>query len=155
MRRLIRGLFKLGLLAGLGYVAYRLIAQQAPAGDEPFTAAPSRTPPAEPVRTGARPGAGTKPAGATRPASAPSQPTPAPKPGGVRSIGVGEVADTVLKWVEPNDDGSCPPTHPVKAKLESGIFHVPGGRHYERVTPDRCYRDADGAVADGLRPSKQ
>ncbi len=57
-------------------------------------------------------------------------------------------------WTEPNADGSCPATHPVKAKLSSGIFHVRGGLNYERTNPDRCYLDEPAAEADGLRPSK-
>jgi hypothetical protein len=57
-------------------------------------------------------------------------------------------------WVEANADGSCPETHPVKAKLASGIFHVPGGANYSRTKADRCYVDEAAAVADGLRPSK-
>ncbi|MCZ7536879.1 MAG: hypothetical protein M5T61_13910 [Acidimicrobiia bacterium] len=52
-------------------------------------------------------------------------------------------------------DGTCPASHPVKAKLSSGIFHVPGGSSYERTKPDRCYVDADSAEADGLRPAKR
>ena len=51
--------------------------------------------------------------------------------------------------------GTCPASHPVKAKLASGIFHVPGGQSYERTTPDRCYRDATAATSDGLRASKR
>ena len=50
-------------------------------------------------------------------------------------------------------DGGCPVSHPVKAKLSSGIFHVPGGQNYERTKPDRCYLDAAAAEADGLRKS--
>jgi len=57
-------------------------------------------------------------------------------------------------WVEPAD-GACPVSHPVKAKLTSGIFHVPGGQMYERTVPDRCYVDAAAAEADGLRASKR
>jgi hypothetical protein len=57
-------------------------------------------------------------------------------------------------WIEPNSDGTCPATHPVKAKLSSGIFHVSGGLNYERTNPDRCYVDEAAAEADGLRPSK-
>lgn len=56
-------------------------------------------------------------------------------------------------WVDP-DDGACPTTHPVKAKLTSGIFHVPGGANYDRTRADRCYTTADAAEADGLRASK-
>ncbi len=57
-------------------------------------------------------------------------------------------------WVLP-DDGACPASHPVKAKVESGIFHLPGSAHYTRTRPDRCYRDAAAAEADGLRPPKR
>ncbi|MEN3272956.1 MAG: hypothetical protein V7636_1717 [Actinomycetota bacterium] len=57
-------------------------------------------------------------------------------------------------WVDPVD-ADCPPTHPVKAKLSSGIFHVPGGAMYARTKPDRCYLDAAAAEADGLRPAKR
>ncbi len=57
-------------------------------------------------------------------------------------------------WVAPSN-GACPPGYPVKAKLASGIFHVPGGQNYDRTVPDRCYRDGEGAVADGLRASKR
>jgi hypothetical protein len=42
----------------------------------------------------------------------------------------------------------------VKAKLGSGIFHVPGGASYERTKADRCYCDADAAQRDGLRAAK-
>ena len=58
------------------------------------------------------------------------------------------------QWVAPNADGSCPSTHPIKAKLASGIYHSPGGLNYARTKPDRCYADEAAAAADGLRPSK-
>ena len=57
-------------------------------------------------------------------------------------------------WVEPAASGACPAHHPVKAKLTSGIFHVPGGANYARTQPDRCYLSAEAAEADGLRRSK-
>jgi hypothetical protein len=57
-------------------------------------------------------------------------------------------------WTEPVG-GECPPTHPVKAKMTSGIFHVPGGAAYTRTKPDRCYLDAAAAEADGLRAAKR
>ena len=56
-------------------------------------------------------------------------------------------------WLDPVD-GGCPTSHPVKAKLTSGIYHVPGGLNYERTSPDRCYLDAATAEADGLRGAK-
>jgi hypothetical protein len=60
---------------------------------------------------------------------------------------------SLAAWVEP-DDGACPTSHPVKAKVSSGIFHVPGGASYERTQADRCYRAPDAAEADGLRAAK-
>lgn len=62
--------------------------------------------------------------------------------------------DEAEAWVDPVD-GTCPPTHPIKAKLSSKIFHTPGGLAYDRTTPDRCYRDAASAEADGFRPAKR
>jgi hypothetical protein len=55
---------------------------------------------------------------------------------------------------EPNEDGSCPVSHPIKGKLTSGIYHVPGGTNYDRTHADRCYLDDDAALRDGLRRSK-
>ena len=55
-------------------------------------------------------------------------------------------------WVQAND-GVCPQTHPVKAKLASKIFHTPGSRNYSRTQADRCYPDEASAQADGLRPA--
>ena len=57
-------------------------------------------------------------------------------------------------WLPPNEDGSTPAGHPVKVKESSGIFHVPGGRFYDRTKPDRCYPTAAAAEADGYRRSK-
>jgi hypothetical protein len=50
-------------------------------------------------------------------------------------------------------DGVCPQSHPVKAKLSSKIFHLPGSRNYSRTKADRCYPDETSAQADGLRPA--
>ena len=57
-------------------------------------------------------------------------------------------------FVDPADDGSCPSSHPVKAKLSSGIFHEPSSRFYAATRAQRCYLDAEAATADGLRPPK-
>jgi len=58
-----------------------------------------------------------------------------------------------MKWAAPVD-GGCPNGHPIKANDNSGIFHVPGGRFYERTVPERCYAIADDALADGYRQAK-
>jgi hypothetical protein len=57
-------------------------------------------------------------------------------------------------WVNP-DGLICPPTHPIKAKLSSQLFHLPGMFAYARTTPDRCYKSAEEALADGLRSAKR
>lgn len=62
-----------------------------------------------------------------------------------------QVRDT---WTGPTADGTPPEGYPVKVKVSSGIFHVPGGRFYDRTTADRCYPSAAAAEADGYRPAK-
>lgn len=58
-------------------------------------------------------------------------------------------------WVEPDETGACPTSHPIKGKTRSGIFHEPGGLSYARTRADRCYVDGAAAAADGLRKAKQ
>ena len=58
-------------------------------------------------------------------------------------------------WVAPEPGGICPTTHPVKAKLTSKLFHLPGMFAYARTNPDRCYRDEAAAEADGLHRAKR
>ena len=57
-------------------------------------------------------------------------------------------------WVEPLDGGDCPASHPVKVNDSSGIYHVPGGRFYDRTVAGRCYPSPEAAAADGYRPAK-
>jgi hypothetical protein len=58
-------------------------------------------------------------------------------------------------WVAPDQRGTCPASHPVKAKLSSKVFHLPGMSAYDRTSPDRCYCDEPAAEADGLRRAKR
>jgi hypothetical protein len=57
-------------------------------------------------------------------------------------------------WVAPVD-GECPTSHPVKAKVASGLFHLPGMLAYDRTHPDRCYRSEADASADGFTRAKR
>ncbi len=59
-----------------------------------------------------------------------------------------------ITWVGPTGR-ICPPSHPVKAKLSSRIFHLPGMAAYNRTAPDRCYVDEASAVDDGFIRSKR
>jgi hypothetical protein len=56
-------------------------------------------------------------------------------------------------WAEPIG-GEVPPGYPVKGKVASGIYHLPGGLSYDRTIPDRCYATPEDAESDGLRPAK-
>ena len=101
---------------------------------------------------------------APRPAS--GEPTPLAEPlpgigGADPLIAEGEPAaaatagDGPPDWVEASAAEPAPTTHPVKAKLASGIYHLPGMLNYERTRPDRWYRSAEAAEADGLRIAKR
>ncbi len=57
-------------------------------------------------------------------------------------------------WVEPLGTGT-PATHPVKAKLSSMLYHLPGMAFYDRTRPDRCYVDGEAAEADGFIRAKR
>ncbi|HVM41365.1 MAG TPA: hypothetical protein VM618_11380 [Acidimicrobiia bacterium] len=158
MRRLLAFVVRLAFLAALGYAAYRLIS-----GDESTVSSGSNGHGAAPGRAPAkRAGAGRSPGGTRRPPTAPAT-GPAPAPGRVIDIrpeGTGTApqpptSEVGAAWVTPDENGACPVSHPIKAKIDSGIYHRPEGRHYERTKADRCYRDAVAAEADGLRGSKQ
>ena len=44
--------------------------------------------------------------------------------------------------------------YPIKGNANSRIYHVPGGRFYDRTVPERCYASAADAEADGYRAAK-
>ncbi|MEM8745755.1 MAG: hypothetical protein AAGF91_03560 [Actinomycetota bacterium] len=75
-------------------------------------------------------------------------------PGDAAAADAASEPSTGAAWVEPDDDGACPISHPIKANDNSGIYHVPEGRFYERTKAERCYVDSDAAEADGYRRSK-
>ena len=101
--------------------------------------------PARPVRK-----ATAKKAAAAAPAPAAKKAAKAAK----KATKAAKKSAPLAGWVEA-EDGTCPPTHPVKAKLASKLFHLPGMFAYARTRPDRCYLDADTAVADGFTAAKR
>jgi hypothetical protein len=117
-------------------------------------------PPAAPVRKAplkaADPPAKKAPKAAKPPTDAPAPVTKATakKTSKKPTKSAKKVTAPPVAWVEPMG-AVCPTTHPVKGKLGSLIFHLPGGLNYERTRPDRCYLDAAAAEADGLRPAKR
>lgn len=124
MRKSVKRALGLGVLAGVALAVYRAWRTRVPAGPRDIEWS-----------------------------SAPFPFPPIPRPATSRSEEAAVSADGP-EAVEPNDDGSCPVSHPVKGKLSSGIYHVPGGANYERTHADRCYVDEEAALGDGLRRSK-
>jgi hypothetical protein len=86
-----------------------------------------------------------EPATSTPAPSPPRSPSPSPAP-------TPTAPAAPERWCEPVD-GNCPEGYPVKV-AKSGIYHVPGGRSYERTTAYRCYMNAEHAEADGYRRAK-
>jgi hypothetical protein len=134
---MLRRLFWLGLIGGAGFAGYTAWQRRSEA---PAARAPE-WPPFEPGKV--EPAAPEAPTHvATFAATAEPASTHAPAP-----------AHDQRSWVAPVD-GRCPDGYPIKANDNSGIFHVPGGRFYERTVPERCYADAADAEADGYRRAK-
>ena len=62
--------------------------------------------------------------------------------------------DGPAPWVAPAGP-ACPASHPIKAKLTSGIYHPPAGASYDRTVPDRCYRDPRQPPPTACRAAKR
>jgi len=176
IRRSFRIGLTLGLLGGLVFALTKMLGprpvQQPDAAPSPRPAAPTPTPTSTPAPVAAAPTVSAsaperapapEPAAEIAPAAEPAaKPAPADAPAAEKAPPKKAAAKKapakkkplVAIWVEPTG-GVCPTSHPVKAKLASKIFHLPGMLNYDRTKPDRCYRDATGAEGDGLRPAKR
>jgi len=53
-------------------------------------------------------------------------------------------------WVVPNGTAEVLVSHPVKVKLSSRVYRVPGMPMYDRTVADRCYATVEAAEADGF-----
>ena len=159
IRRSFRRGIAVGLLVGTAATAVKSVLDRrsarpaTPTGPstEPWEPFPDTTPVSVPEAP--KPAKTPKP---PKPAKAPAKRTEVTPPATPAEAPAERTESTPASpWVEPADDGACPETHPVKAKMASGIFHLPGGLNYPRTRPDRCYIDGASAEADGLRPSKR
>jgi hypothetical protein len=129
MKRMLKRMIGVSALAALAYALWRAFDRAQASSTVTWEPKPFPFPP-EPRRSAPEPAVEPEP---------PVEPEPT-------------VESSV--WIEP-DDGACPVSHPVKVKVASGIFHVPGGMNYTRTKADRCYADPDAAEADGFRPAKR
>jgi hypothetical protein len=57
--------------------------------------------------------------------------------------------------VAPSGEWTCPDSHPIKGNRDSMIYHVPGGRYFNRTKPEECFASESDAVAAGYRAPKQ
>jgi hypothetical protein len=64
-------------------------------------------------------------------------------------------AEAAPVWIKGNGDGHAPASHPVKAKVASRVYRVPGMASYEQAKPDRCYPTPEAAEADGFTRAKR
>ncbi len=85
--------------------------------------------------------------------SSPAWPPIEPSAATTTPAAAGTPGDAPPRWLPP-EDGVPPEGYPVKANDASMIYHVPGGRFYERTRAERCYADTADAIADGYRAAK-
>ena len=140
---------RLGLLAGLVLAFVKTVqSRRRPALPPAGGTGAWPTPPV------ARPTVTTTPAAPPPPEPAPAAPVPSRAPAAAPKKAAKKPAAPLVAWVEPSG-GVCPESHPVKAKLSSRLYHLPGMFAYPRTKPDRCYRDAEAAEGDGLTRAKR
>ena len=144
MRRPLR---KLALLAAIGGGAAALVR----AVQVRFRPAPEP----EPVAPIWPPLSADDPAVQTEPVTAATPGAAAPRPSHLAAVPSAPAAPSGATWVDPDPDGGCRASHPVKANADSGIFHVPGGASYQRTKAERCYATPEEAEADGFRASRR
>ena len=135
MKNLIRKLAVLGAIGGVATAVLRLVQQK-------FRPRPADDPMAP-----------SGPALVTPRAEVAPSPTPTAETPPVMTL----VADVpgAARWVEPEPDGSCRVSHPIKANADSGIYHPPSGAFYGRTKAERCYADPAEAEADGFRAARR
>jgi len=166
MVRLLRKVLRLGLLAGVGVGILKVVkGRRAPdpwadswvSTGTPGATRPSPAPVAPAAPKPSAPAEGESADGDPEEAAPKATSSRSSKPtrkGPARKSPTGKAEEPPGErlWV-PANDGVCPQSHPVKAKLSSKIFHTPSGRNYSRTKADRCYPDEESAQADGLRPA--
>ena len=137
----IRRLFWLAVVGGAGYAGWSAWQRRSPA----TVSTPPNTAPNAP-RPAASAG-NTAPAFTVLDGTVPDDTVPDDK------VLQDALDDPVALWVAAID-GGCPDGYPIKANTNSGIYHVPGGRFYERTRAERCYAHTADAEADGYRRAK-
>lgn len=154
IRRSFRIGLRVGLLGGVVAAAVKMVQSRRSSPTVEAPAPAEEWPPvqAEPVPVEAE----VPVVQAEEETAAPVRKSPAKKaPAAKKAAGrTRKAAAPAMTWVEPTG-AVCPPSHPVKAKLSSRLYHLPGMFAYARTVPDRCYGTAEEAEADGLVRAKR
>ena len=146
MKRVLRTLLLVGIVAGIvAFVRSRRSSDPLPQVGEPGGNTWPRLVD-EPARPSAMAGVATTEEPSTA-AEAPADDT--------ADEDTDEADDSGQTWVAPTDDGQCPEGYPLKANVDSGIYHAPGQMSYDRTVPERCYATGEDAEADGFRAAKR
>ena len=160
LKSLFRLLLRLAVVSAVIYAGRRALKSWVD-GPEPL---PSTTPwPAVATPASPAPPATTEPAVVETAVAEPAAvETAAVKTDAVKTAAVKAKAPARKKartdgaaWVAPAADGSAPPSHPVKVKMASGLYRVPGTAAYDRTRADRCYATPEAAEADGFTRAKR
>jgi hypothetical protein len=153
VRKQLRRIKRLAILFGIAGVVFALRRAKAARDARQVLGPPATWPPLE---VGEAPVAAVGDL-AAEPAGHDDASPPADVPGvadvPVAAVGVLATDNPLPAWVAA-ENGACPLSHPVKANVNSGIYHVPGGQFYARTKAERCYVDAAAAEADGYRAAK-
>ena len=144
---MVRWLRRTIALAIITAIALTLVRRSRPVADDLAVAPPSAWPPFEP-----RGSAGIATETLAEPTAEPSAEAEADVVAPTAAVAMAE-SSAVTDWAEPID-GGCQDGYPIKANDNSHIFHVPGGRFYDRTRAERCYPTAEAAERDGYRRAK-
>lgn len=171
VRSVLRVVVRLGLVGAVVLVVAKVIQARRNHNDEWSEPQPTGWPPVrrdpvvpeEPVAVVAEPAAGLvkmapAPTPVEAPPAAPAKASDNGRPAPSRSSRTAgrrrRVVPADAAWLEPVGT-VCPPSHPVKAKLTSMLYHLPGMAAYTRTRPDRCYLDGAAAETDGFTKAKR
>jgi outer membrane biosynthesis protein TonB len=156
MRRSFRFGLRVGLLGGITAAVVKALQARRSSSSPAVVEEPATWPPIQAVPSPPQPEVPDVQAEVDTPppVKKAAKKVPAPKKAPASKPAKKSAAPAVAAWVEPVG-AVCPPSHPVKAKLKSRLYHLPGMFAYARAVPDRCYATPEQAEADGLNRAKR
>jgi hypothetical protein len=152
IRRWLRRAFVLGLLGGAAWAVKQYLDGDAIPASESGPGFPRAEPAPRPIAPAAEPMVETEPDPEPKQNT---DPEPDTEPETETVVATEPATTEGVDWVVAEAGEAGPDSHSVKAKMKSGIYHLPGMLNYDRTVPDRWYTSAESAEADGLRRAKR